>query len=93
MLQTFAQLANQVDDGEAACIAVAADRDCYVATDERGATRHLIRAWVGEGRQLDSARILLSLVREDVLDVSEADKILEGVSVEYDVDTLGQFLR
>lgn len=73
-LTAFAALASFLGKGESACLALAQQRDWWVASDEGGAFRREAQQRLGPGRLLNTPGILLSAIRAGVLTVEEADE-------------------
>ena len=74
-LAVFAKLSAVLGSGEAAAIALAAERDWAIATDELGRTLREIESRLGERRLLTTPGILLRSIRNGALSVEEADEI------------------
>lgn len=72
LMPVFSQ---DLDDGEAASLALACGRDWWWATDERGIAQQLSAQHLGPGRILSTARIILEGIRQELLTVPEADAI------------------
>ena len=73
-LALFAELRKTLGSGEAAAIALAAQRSWAIATDDSG-TRRQVESYLGRGRLLTTPGILLQAIRGGVLTVQEADGI------------------
>ena len=74
-LAVFAKLSAVLGGGEAAAIALAAERNWAIATDELGRTFREVESRLGEGRLLTTPGILLQAIRNGALPVEEADEI------------------
>ncbi len=74
----FADLVHIMGRGEASCIALAATNGWFVACDERGLVRRVTNEKLGEGRQLNTAGILVLAIRAGLLSIEEADR-LKGI--------------
>jgi predicted nucleic acid-binding protein len=77
----YAELLDTMDDGEAACLAMAQSRGWLVATDERRRVLRTVKERLGPGSVLNTAGLLVLAIRSGVLSVEEADRIkttLEG---------------
>jgi predicted nucleic acid-binding protein len=70
----FATLATTMGRGEAASLALAASRSCYVASDERGIFLREVRQRLGEGRIINTPGLLVLAIRRGTLTVTEADR-------------------
>lgn len=71
----FAALRTFLGRGEAAAIAVAANRGWAVATDETGKTLREIESRIGKGRLLTTPGLLLKCILNGTLTVAEADAL------------------
>lgn len=75
-LSAYGELLETMGRGEAACIAIAAKRGWWVATDDRGPrVLRAIGERLGGGRRLDTPGIMLLAIRAGLLPVDEADRL------------------
>ncbi len=91
-LTAFAALASFLGKGESACLALAQQREWWVASDEGGVFRREAQQRLGPGRLLKTPGILLSAIRARVLtvqDFEEAKAALEQHRFESDLDRSG----
>lgn len=79
MIQTIEELAAYADltsilgSGESACLAVAASRGWYVASDERRVFLREARSRIGEHRLINTPGLYLLWIRSGLLTIAEAD--------------------
>jgi len=73
-LTAFAAFGLFLGKGESACLALAQQREWWVASDEGGAFRREAQQRLGPGRLLNTPGILLSAIRAGALTVEEADE-------------------
>lgn len=71
-----AAIRQDLDIGEAACLAMAEHRGWSIACDERGSYLNLALGRVGASRMLDTSGLIVHAVRSNVLTLSEADGLL-----------------
>lgn len=72
----YAVLRQRMGSGEAACIAMAESRGWIVASDDQGkAFKRLVRERIGDGRLIDTARIVHSAREKGLLSEDEAETI------------------
>lgn len=74
-LSLFAELNAVLGRGESAAIAVAANRNWVIATDELGRARREVYERVGKNRLINTPGLILSCVRNSTIMVAEADGI------------------
>jgi len=74
-LTLFAELNAVLGRGESAAIAVAANRNWLIATDELGRARREVHERVGTNRLMNTPGLILSCVRDGGITVEEADEI------------------
>lgn len=72
-LGLYAELLRILGSGEAACLAVAEIRGCFIASDERKVFLREAVKLLGRGRILNTAGLLVRAIRLGVLTVREAD--------------------
>ena len=70
----FATLATTMGRGEAASLALAVSRRCYVASDERRIFMREARQRLGQGRFINTPGLLVLAIRRGTLTVAEADR-------------------
>lgn len=73
-IAVFATLATTMGRGEAASLALAFSRGCYVASDERRVFLREARRRLGEGRVIDTPGLLVLAIRRGTLTVAQADR-------------------
>jgi predicted nucleic acid-binding protein len=73
-LALYADLRRALGAGESACIALAAERDGLVASDEKRVFLREARRCLGEGRILNTPGLFLLALRRGLLSVAEADE-------------------
>lgn len=73
-LTVYAELRRGLGAGESACIALAAERDGLVASDEKRVFLREARRCLGEGRVLNTPGLFLLALRRGLLSVAEADE-------------------
>lgn len=96
-LSLFAELNAVLDRGESAAIAVAANRNWVIATDELGRARREVYERVGRNRLINTPGLILSCVRNSTITVAEADGIKvalgsQGQYFAFDFDSFGNLL-
>ncbi len=72
-LAAYADLRSILGSGESSCLAVAASRGWYVASDERRVFLREARARIGEQRLINTPGLYLLWIRSGLLTVAEAD--------------------
>jgi predicted nucleic acid-binding protein len=72
-LTAYAELRLIMDQGEAACVAMAAARGWMVASGERRRFRREVVVRLGEGRLVTTAGLLVLAIRAGLLSVAQAD--------------------
>ena len=72
-LGTFAELTQILGTGEAACLAVAENRNWLVACDEKRLFLREARKRLGSDRILNTAGLYVFWIRAGIVDVTEAD--------------------
>lgn len=80
-LEVFAELAVKMGRGEAASLALAVTRGCFVASDERKVFLREARQRLGAGRIINTPGLLVLAIRRGTLTVVDADrakKVLEA---------------
>lgn len=76
-LAAYADLRQIMENGEAACLAIAQARGWVVSSDEGGRFVHHARQRLGEGRILNTPGILLLAIQQGLLSIDEADDLKE----------------
>lgn len=76
-ISLFAELNTVLGRGESAAIAVAANRNWVIATDELGRARREVYDRVGRGRLITTPGLILSCILNGAITVAEADGIKE----------------
>lgn len=71
----YADLLDVIDDGEAACMAMAQARGWLIATDERRRILRLAHERLGPRSVLNTAGLLVLAIRGGILSIEEADRI------------------
>ena len=81
-ISAYAQYRRQMDDGEAACLAVSVSRRWIIACDEqkKRVIHREVRNKLGTGYLLNTPGILVKAIREGHLTVEEADQIKEDLA-------------
>ena len=81
-INAYAQYRRQMDDGEAACLAVSVSRRWVIACDEqkKRLIHREVRRKLGTGYLLNTPGILVRAIREGYLTVGEADQIKEDLA-------------
>lgn len=77
----FAELTGRLGRGEAACLAIAAEKGWMVASDEKGRFRREAQERIGKDRLLGTPDLLALAIQAGLLTIEEADKdkgVLEG---------------
>jgi predicted nucleic acid-binding protein len=70
----FMHLRGQIEDGEAACIAIAFMRGHAVATDEKRSAERIAKTLLGETRLLRTEDVFLCCINDGLITVAEADE-------------------
>jgi predicted nucleic acid-binding protein len=96
-LKIFAELCTVLGRGEAACIAVAANRGWVVVMDELGRARREVHERAGRDRLVNTPGLILSCVRNGAITVAEADGIMvtlesQGQSFAFSFESFGDLL-
>lgn len=91
-LRLYQDIRKRLDKGEAACIALSAVNDWYVASDETGALDEVAEAYLGRSKVHRSADILLSAVANDLVTVQRADKLKAQFEPRYSFNSFGDLL-
>lgn len=91
-LDLYQRIRKRLDKGESACIALSAVNGWYVASDETGALDEVAEAYLGRGKILRSADILLSAIGHDLITVNRADKLKDQFDRRYSFTSFGGFL-
>lgn len=96
-ISLFAELNAVLGRGESAAIAVAANRNWVVATDEIGRARREVYNRVGRNRLITTPGLILSCIRNGTITVAEADGIKETLEAQrqsfaVDFDSFGDLL-
>jgi predicted nucleic acid-binding protein len=68
------KLREDLDPGEAACLALATEEGCLVACDEKGFFRTLGRKLLGEGRILNTPGLFVLGIQHGYWSVADADR-------------------
>lgn len=88
-ISLFAELNAVLGRGESAAIAVAANRNWVIATDELGRARREVCERVGKNKLITTPGLILSCIRNGAITVAEADGIkrtLEAQRQSFAVD-------
>lgn len=72
-IELFATLSVTMGRGEAASLALAVTRGCYVASDERKAFLREARARLGDGRIVNTPGLFVLAIKRGTLTVADAD--------------------
>jgi predicted nucleic acid-binding protein len=72
-IELFADLTVHLGRGEAACLAIAAERGWMVASDEKGRFRREARERIGQDRLLGTPELLVLAMQAGLLTVEDAD--------------------
>jgi predicted nucleic acid-binding protein len=101
-LATFASLTQTLGIGESACLALAANRNWFVACDEKGLFLREALRRLGDGRILNTAGLYVLwirrgvlTIRRGVLTVADADRakgVLEGRRFKLAFDSFGDVI-
>lgn len=70
----FLHLRGLIEDGEAACIAIAFMRDHAVATDEKRSAERIAKDLLGHDRLLRTEDMFLCCINDGLITVAEADQ-------------------
>jgi predicted nucleic acid-binding protein len=74
-LSVYAELRGRFGAGEAACLSIAQVRNCFIATDERGAFRQEVTRRLGPGRLLNTPGVILLAIKAGALTIEDADEV------------------
>jgi predicted nucleic acid-binding protein len=74
-LALFAELVQVMGRGEAASLALAAGKDCYLACDEKRVFRRKAIEILGEDRLLTTPGIIVLCIRQGLITIDEADRL------------------
>ena len=87
----YAELSAIMGKGEAACLAMAAQRGWMVACDERGGFRREAEVRIGRDRIVNTPGIIVLALRRGLISVEEADRIKEVLAQHRYVMPFGSF--
>ena len=81
-VNAYAQYRRQMDDGEAACLAVSVSRKWILACDEqkKRLIHREVQGKLGAGYLLNTIGILVKAIREGFLTIEEADQTKEELA-------------
>jgi len=74
-IELYAQLSSVMGKGEAACLAMAANRGWMVACDEGGRFRREAEVRIGRDKIVNTPGLIVLAIRRGVLTVEDADRI------------------
>jgi predicted nucleic acid-binding protein len=74
-LALFSQLLRIMEQGEAACLALAVQHGAWIASDEKRAFRREAERLLGPGRILSTPGLIVLAIRRKILSLEEADSI------------------
>lgn len=72
-IESYARFHRTLGQGEAACLAVAVCRGCYVASDDRGAFRRAVTEGIGKERIITTPDLIVLTIRTGLASVEVAD--------------------
>jgi predicted nucleic acid-binding protein len=90
-LALFAELVQMMGRGEAASLALADGKDCYLACDEKRVFRRKAIEILGEDRLLTTPGIFVLCIRQGLLTIDEADRLKAILETKRFKMTFGSF--
>jgi predicted nucleic acid-binding protein len=90
-LALFAELVQMMGRGEAASLALADGKDCYLACDEKRVFRRKAMEILGEDRLLTTPGIIVLCIRQGLLTIDEADRLKAILEAKRFKMTFGSF--
>jgi len=90
-LALFAELVQMMGRGEAASLALAEGKDCYLACDEKRVFRRKAIEILGEDRLLTTPGIIVLCIRQGLITIDEADRLKAILETKRFKMTFGSF--
>jgi predicted nucleic acid-binding protein len=90
-LSLFSQLLRIMEQGEAACLALAVQHGAWVASDEKRAFRREAERLLGSGSILNTPALIMLAIRRKILSLEEADSIKKLLEQRRFKMTFGSF--
>ena len=90
-LALFAELVQMMGRGEAASLALADGKDCYLACDEKRVFRRKAIEILGEDRLLTTPGIIVLCIRQGLVTIDEADRLKAILETKRFKMTFGSF--
>ena len=90
-LALFSQLLRIMEQGEAACLALAVQHGAWVASDERRAFRREAERLLGPGSVVTTPGLIVLAIRRKILTLEEADEIKRVLEQRRFKMTFGSF--